>query len=207
MRRSLLGLLTVLAAGSLLVMDGCQRDATLRVVSINSGKTLRSDLSDFYRYTIKEDDDIEVITLYQVMPDSVEVVLQYVEIGAGMPTWTPYEALINQATVKFTSKNLTDEPPPYEDAKVTLTQACVADAEGKKMTTFYMTLISAAWKQKVFGDFIDEDDPEYMDIIDLADATVTFFGYDSVADREVKAVGKFQIEVGNFYDDPTRFGR
>ena len=207
MRRSLLGLLTVLAAGSLLVMAGCQRDATLRVVSINNGKTLRSDLSDFYQYTITEDDDVEVITLSQVMPDSVEVVLQYVEIGAGMPTWTPYEALIRQATIRFASKNLTDESPPYEDAKITLSQSCVADASGKTITTFYMTPISAAWKQKVFGDFIDEDDPEYMDIIDLADATVTFSGYDSVANREVRGAGKFQIEVGNFYDDPSRFGR
>ncbi|MBN2464426.1 hypothetical protein JXD38_02210 [candidate division WOR-3 bacterium] len=207
MRRSLLGLLTVLAAGSLLVMAGCQRDATLRVVSINNGNALRSDLSDFYQYSITEDDETEVITLYQVMPDSLKVELQYVEIGAGLPTWTPYEALISEVTVKFTSKNLTDDPPPYEEVRISLSQSCVADASGKTITTFYMTPISAAWKQKVFVDFIDEDDPYYTDIIDLAEARITFSGYDSVAGRSVRAVGTVPVEFGNFFDDPSRFGK
>jgi hypothetical protein len=204
MRRSLLGLLTVVAIGSLLVTAGCERSGTLRVVSINHGNMLNVDLSDFYAYMTPDSD---YVVLYQVTSDSVEVVLQYVEIGAGLPTWTPYEALINQATVKFTSKNLTDEPPPYEDVKVTLAQSCVADPTGKTKTTFYMTPISAAWKEKVFADFTNEDDPEYTDIVDLADAKITFSGYDSVANRPVQAVGTFPVEFGNFYDDPSRFGR
>jgi hypothetical protein len=204
MRRSLLGLLTLVAIGSLLVMAGCERSGTLRVVSINNGNMLHVDIADFYQYMTP---DSEFVTLYQVTSDSVKVELEYVEIGAGLPTWTPYEALINQATVKFTSKNLTDEPPVYEDVKVTLAQACQADASGKKKTTFYMTLIPGAWKQKVFGDFIVDDDPEFIDIIDLADAKITFSGYDSVANREVKAVGTLPVEFGNLYDDPRRFGK
>jgi hypothetical protein len=204
MRRSLLGLLTVVAIAGMLVMAGCERSGTLRVMSINNGNTLRADLADYYEYLTP---DSELIVLYQVPPDSVKVELQYVEIGAGLPTWTPYEALISQATVKFTSKGLTDEPPVYEDVKVTLAQSCVADANGKNTTTFYMTPISSAWKQKIFADYIVDDDPEYLDIVDIADAKITFSGYDSVAGRKVEAVGTFPVEFGNFYDDPSRFGR
>ncbi len=204
MRRTLFGLLTVVAVAGLLVMAGCERTGTLRVVSINNGNTLRVDLADFYQYMTPDSD---FVTLYQITPDSVKVELQYVEIGAGLPTWTPYEALINQATVKFTSKNLTDEPPPYEDVKIALSQSCVADRTGKTRTSFFMTPISAAWKQKVFVDFIDTEDPEFIDIVDLADAKITFSGYDSVANRAVQAVGTLPVEFGNFYDDPSRFGR
>jgi len=209
MRRSLLGLLTVLAAGSLLVMAGCQRDATLRVASINNGNTLRSDLSDFYQYSITEDDETEVIILYQVMPDSLKVELQYVEIGAGLPTWTPYEAIINKATVKFKSRLTMDEPPPYKDAVAVLEQHVPSDPAGKKTTSFYFTPITAVWKQQVFGEagVIEEDDPYFTDLIDLADATVTFTGYDPVSNRDVSATGTLQVEFGNLYDDPSRFGR
>jgi hypothetical protein len=28
-----------------------------------------------------------------------------------------------------------------------------------------------------------------------------------VADRDLEATGTFQVEFGNFYDDPTRFGK
>lgn len=205
MRRSLLGLLTVVAIGSLLVVAGCERSGTLRVVSLNDGNALRVDLSDFSRYF--DVDDSIYYPIYAVTSDSIKVVLQYVEIGAGLPTYTPYQAQINRATVRFTSKGYTDEPPVYDVVNVVLTQSCVADASGKNKTMFYMTPISAAWKQKVFADFINDDDPQYIDIVDLADARIEFSGYDSVANREVKAQGALPVEFGNFYDDPTRFGK
>jgi hypothetical protein len=140
------------------------------------------------------------------MPESVEVVLKYVEIGAGLPTVTPYEALINQATVNFKTKNLTDNEVPYENVTLKTAQACVADIDGKTKTTFYLTAIPAAWKEKVFDEFLATESDE-LNIVDFADATVTFSGYDSVAGREVRAVGTFPVEFGNFYDDPRRFGK
>jgi len=204
MRRSLLGLLTLVAIAGL-VTTSCQREATLRVTSINGGSILRSDLSDFFVYFDKVDS--ENITLFQVNADSVKVELQYVEIGAGLPTWTPYEALINKATVTFKSKLATDQPPPYQTVTIPLTQSVVADATGKTKTTFWLTVLPSAWKTVVFADFRSEDDPNQLDIVDDAEATITLSGYDSVANRTVQAAGLLQVEFGNLYDDSTRFGR
>jgi hypothetical protein len=204
MRRSLLGLLTVVAMAGLLLTASCERANVLRVVSINKGNSLRVDIADFFQYFDKIDSDY--VTLYQYMPESVEVVLQYVEIGAGLPTWTPYQACVNKASITFRS-NMPggDEPPVYNKVTIPLNQAVMADAAGKTTTTFFMTCIPAVWKQTTFVDFFLEP-PDY-DIVDLADATFTFTGYDSLANRDVRAVGTLQVEFGNFYDDLSRFGK
>jgi hypothetical protein len=204
MRRSLLGLLTLIAIAGL-VTTSCQREATLRVISINGGNTLRSDLTDYYVYFDKVDSS-DVI-LQQTNSDSVKVELQYVEMGAGLPTWTPYLAMLNQATVTFKSKLTTDQPPTYQKVIIPLTMTVPADASGKTKISFWITAIPAEWKSLVFADYASSEDPNQIDIIDLAEATLTFSGYDSVANREVKAAGTFAVEFGNFYDDPTRFGK
>jgi hypothetical protein len=209
MRRSLFGLLTVVAIAGLLLVPGCQvfqQSGTLNVLSINGGNTLRVDLLDYYKYFNK--DDSEWVTLVQVNPDSVKVELQYAEIGAGLPTWRPYEALLKQVTVHFTSQHLTDNEVSYQDAKVQLAEAVPSDPAGKKITSLWITPISATWLATVFADYLGpEDDPDYIDLIDVADAKFTFSGYDSVADRDVSAASTIQVEFGNFYDDPTRFGK
>jgi hypothetical protein len=199
-----------------LLAPGCQvfrTEGSLRVVSINAGNMLHSDLVDFYVYWVKEDSAWD--TIWQVPGDSVKVEMQYIEIGAGLPTTTPYEALVTQATVTFTSKIPGDpnaEPVPYGKSGVPIPLAVVvpSDPSGKKITTFWMTPITEAWKEKIFGaeggDFMVES-PYELNTVDLAEAKVTFTGYDSVANREVEAVGTFQVEFGNFWDDPTRFGR
>jgi len=210
MRRLLYGLVIVVAIVGPLFTAGCERSATLRIVSINDGSPLRSDVVDYYMYFDKEDSSW--VTIYQFMPDSVKVELQYVEIGAGLPTWTPYEAIIQQATIDFQSKQQLpgEETPEYQKVTVPLDVSVVADATGKKTTTFYFTAVPGSWKQKVLQDYVPGDDPTSpyeTDIIDLADATLKFSGYDSVANRNVSASAKFQIEFGNLYDDPSRFGR
>ncbi len=208
MRRSQFGLLIVIAVAGLLVAPGCQviePIGSLTVVSINSGNTLRSDLNDFSRYFDTEDS--AYIYFYQIMPDSTKVEMAYAEIGAGLPTWATPEAVVTQASVKFTSKNISGEAIPYEVAKIGLREVIPSDPSRKKITTFWMTPISASWKQKVFADFINEDDYNYVDIVDIADATITFTGRDEVINRDVSASGTFQVEFGNFYDDPTRFGK
>ena len=119
MRRSLFGLLTVVAAAGLLLVAGCQvfePVGSLRVVSINGGNALRSDIVDFMLYFDKVDS--EFVVLYQYMPDSVPVVLQYVEIGPGLPTWTPYVADINKVVIKYrvrskTAPNTQVRPPGW----------------------------------------------------------------------------------------------
>jgi hypothetical protein len=210
MRRSLFRLLTVVAVGGLLG-PGCQiiqPTGALRVLSINGGSTLRSDLNDFYVYFNKEDSVYD--TIWQIPSDSVKVELQYVEIGAGLPTSTPFEAQVSQATVTITSKVPNDpgDVPQYQKVTVPLAVDVPSDPTGKKITTFWMTAIPSSWKQLVFLDagFIMES-PYDLNNVDLATAVVKFTGHDPVADRDLEATGTFQVEFGNFYDDPTRFGK
>jgi len=212
MRRSLFRLLTVVAVAGLLA-PGCQvlePTPALRILSINGGSTLSSDLSDFMQVFNKEDSVWE--TFYQVPSDSMKVELQYVEIGAGLPTVTPYEAIINEVTItKFNSSLPPDDAPTYTTATLDLNQHVSSDPAGKKTTTFWITPFSSWWKEKVFGadgaGLINEDEPTTIEVIDLVTATLTFKGYDPVADRDVEASGEFQVQFGNLYDDPSRFGK
>ena len=204
MRRSLFGLLTVVAIAGLLLVAGCEvfeQSGTLRVVSINSGNTLRSDIADFMVYFDK--DDSEYVMVWQHMPDSVEFVLQYVEIGPGLPTWTPYVAHISKAVISY--RGTSEDAPVYAPATIPLTQTVMSDPAAKQTTTFYMEVLTASFKYTFWEEWM-QDPPDY-DIFDLIDATATFSGYDTVANREVKAAGKFQIQVGNLYDDLNRFGQ
>lgn len=209
MRRSLLGLLTVAAIGGLLLTTGCevfQQDPTLRVASINRGKTLRADIADYMQYMTPDSD---FVSIYQFMPETVEVILQYIEIGAGLPTWTPYVATLTDAKIKYSSTN-TEDPFEYVQATATipLRQTVNVDATGKSTTAFNMTVMSAAFKQTNYEGNVQDPPPDgEYDVVDIVKATVTFSGYDSVADRPVKAAGDFSIEVGNFYDDLNRFGQ
>jgi hypothetical protein len=206
MRRSLFGLLTLVAIAGLLLTTSCQRAATLRVVSINHGMTLRSDIADFMNYFDRVDSE-EVVT-YQAMPDSVEVELQYVEIGAGLPTWTPYEALLNQAKITYVGTTEAGiDYSTYATTVVPLTQAILADPTASKTTKLYLTAVSGSMKDAVFGDQVLPPGDGGYNIIDLVTATITFAGYDSVANQKVQAAGKLQIEFGNFYDDTTKFGK
>ena len=203
MRRSLFGLLTLVAIAGLLFTTSCQRAATLRVVSINNGTTLRSDIADYVTYVNK---DSEEIIMYQAEPDSVPVELQYVQIGAGLPTWTPYEALINKATIKYVgSTEAGIDYSTYATVVYPLTEYVSADPTATKTTKFWLTAVSGTMKDAVFSGSVTEP-PEY-NLIDLVTATVTFAGYDSVANQTVQAKGQFQIEFGNFYDDTTKFGK
>jgi hypothetical protein len=204
MRRSLFGLLTVVAVAGLISMTGCERSGTLRVVSINEGNQLRSDIADFLVYFDKLDSDW--VSTYQFMPDSVQVVMQYVEIGPGLPTWTPYVANINKALIDY--KGTSEDAPTYTNATINLSQTVPSDPTGKKTTAFYMNAVTGTFKQTWWEEFLQEPPPNGdYDIIDLVNVTVTFTAYDSVANRELKAVGKFQMEVGNLYDDLGRFGQ
>jgi hypothetical protein len=201
MRRSLFGLLTVVAIAALFVMTGCERDSTLRVASVNSGNSLQSDLADFFKYFDKEDS--EWVTVTQSPPDSVEIQLEYVEIGAGLPTWTPFEAVINRATITYTSKST--PPKTYDNAVVPMTAHVIADQTNKKTTKFWMTVASSTWKNKYYPS--DNYDETQVELVDIVEASIKFSGWDASALRTVEATGKLQIEFGNFYDDPSKFGK
>ena len=197
MRCSLLGLLTLVAVAGLLLVAGCeffQQDSVLRVASINRGVALKSDVAD---YGLMPSDDPEDPPYYEsggALMDTVEVALQYLETGAGLPTWTPYEAVINKATVTY--RSLLDPEIVYDPAVIPLTQYVMADHTNKKITKFFMTVATASWKMTYF----EGEEPPFFEPLDLVEATIKFSGWDSVAVRNVEATGKLTIEFGNFPD-------
>jgi len=199
MRRSLLGLVTLVAAASLLLVTGCelfQQSSVLRVASINRGVALKSDIADFAVWTDPEDPEAEPQYTYAIMADSAEIQMQYVEIGAGLPTWTPYEAIINKAEVRY--KSQVDPEMVYDPAVIPMTQYVMADHTNKKITKFYATVVPAVWKTTYFEGEVSYP-PDYG-TIDVVEATVKFSGWDSVSLRTVEATGKLTIEFGNFPD-------
>jgi hypothetical protein len=200
MRRSLFGFLAVLMVAGILITAGCERANVLRVVNLNDGKALMVDIADFYRYFDKVDS--EWVTIYVHQPDTVLVELQYVDIGLGLPTWTPYQAIVNKVVISYKSAT---EGVVYDNVTMPMTQAVMADREGKKTVKFHATLVPAWWKEKFFGDDVIEP-PDY-DILDHVEATIKFTAIDSVSGREIVGTGKLGMEIGNFYDDEGTIGK
>ena len=203
MRRSLLGLLTVVAVAGLLIMAGCERSNVLRVVSVNHGRTLESDIADWGIWKDPQDPKSTPIPAYVIQADSAEIELQYVEVGAGLPTLTPFEAVINKATITYTSE--TNPDVTYDPVVVPMTTYIMSDPTGKKTTKFMTTVLPVSWKTQYFDGDVAEP-PDYG-ILDVVDATIKFAGWDSVSLRKVEATGMLQIEIGNFYDNEQSFGR
>jgi hypothetical protein len=206
MRRSLFGLLTVVAIAALLITTGCERDSVLRVAKVNGGHELFSDIADFGIWVdpTLPDSEQEPEVVYAFQADTTEIELQYVEIGAGLPVWTPFEAIIHRATISYASKYATP-PRTYVNAVVPMNQYVMSDRENKKTTKFTMVVVPLWWKMQAFGNDVSEP-PEY-DFVDVVDVTIKFSGWDSVSQRTVEATGKLMIEFANFIDDEEKFGK
>ncbi|MCX6843994.1 MAG: hypothetical protein NTX53_17155 [candidate division WOR-3 bacterium] len=203
MRRSLLGLLTVVAIAGLLIMSGCEQSSVLRVVQVNNGRTLEADVADWGIWKDPEDPGATPFLVYTIQADTAEIELEYVEVGPGLPTLTPFEAVINQSTITY--KSLLDPEITYKPVIIPLTTRVTSDPTGKKTTKFVTTVLPVWWKQEYFdGDVINPPD---FDLLDVVEATIKFAGWDSVSGRNVEATGVLLIEIGNFYDNEMTFGR
>ncbi|MFO7675545.1 MAG: hypothetical protein R6X12_04430 [bacterium] len=206
MRRFAFALSVFAIVAGLLLTTGCQRDRSFRIVTINKGAPLMSDLIDFGEITIREPgEDPETYTISEVPSDIVDIELQYVEIGLGLPTWTPYVASVEKATISYT--NLTTGEA-YDVAIVSMSASVESDPEGKKTATAKLNIAPGEWKDKVFGDEAQSDptDDDYGPVAQVR-ATVTVEGYDYVSNKRVKAVKDCDITFGNFWDEPTRLGQ
>ncbi len=200
MRSSLFGLLTVLALVSLAVMTGCERTQVLRVVTVNHGDLFDSDIADWWVYVEPVTKDTEQV--YSMFDDTVVVELQYVEVGPGLPTWTPYQAIVNKATISY---NSADPTITYDDATIPLTVSVKADQTGKSLTKFQLTIVPLWWKEKYFTD--DVSDPTSTGILDVVNTTIKITATDSISGKQVQATGNLQIEFADFADNPTTLGK
>jgi hypothetical protein len=196
----------LLAAVGLLFTTACERSHVLRVADINGGRDLMCDVVDWRFTTDPEDPTDTTWSWIFFADDTAEVEFQYVEIGAGLPTWTPFHATITTYTVKYTSLN--DPNIAYTDAVIPSSFSITADREGKKTSTLTLTLVPGWWKARTFGGRAeDEDAPEDGGIFDVLKGTVEFSAFDSVSGRDLTATGDFTATVGDLWDDISDYGQ
>lgn len=191
MRRSTI---FVLALGllALLLLPACQRENALRVVAVQS--PYYADLVD---YGIERDEEGEVSTIEVVPKDVVEAKFQYVEIGPGLPSWTPYQARIEKVTISFRRIGGDELYQPLPTITVPCRVTVPADPTGKKTVTGTFELFSSWYKEEYLAGY------DYL----ILEATLKFSGYDDASGNTIEAKATMEVSVSDFYDDPTRIGQ
>ncbi len=202
MRRTLFAL-AVFAAAALLLTACEQRSNVLRVANINDGIPVYADIADWYLYIHGDpaEPDSDWIAFFN--DDIADVEFQYVEIGAGLPTWTPYVATINSYTIWYRSS--ADTTVTYDSIVVPTTVVVPADREGKRTTKAKLMLVSGSWKQQFFRSRIGDEPNDGDGFNDILQARIKFSGYDSVANRKITARANATIRVADFWDSPSSY--
>jgi hypothetical protein len=205
MRRIALSLMALVAIAGLLLTTGCQRDNNLRIVAARPEGVLFGDLSDFATYRDPTDPEAEPELVYVIPGDMAELDLQYVEIGLGLPTWTPYQARLEQATITYRSAG---EPDEWEGTYITygLRVTVEADREGGKIVTATIPVITAEWKEFYFGGEAG-DDPSELGGVATVIAEIKLEGVDDASGEPVECETAMTIELGNWWDDISRIGQ
>ncbi|MEO0070257.1 MAG: hypothetical protein ABIK18_05650 [candidate division WOR-3 bacterium] len=201
MRRSFLALFVSLG---ILLSLSCSRENTLQIVSVNDGKAIFSDLTDFGLYRDPTDPEAEPMFFTAIQEDVIPIELCYREIGLGLPTWRPYVAHINKVRVTFTGV-MGDFPDELPSVETRVNILVPSDPSGKKTVKSYITLLPAYWKGEVFGSTAAE--PIDLEPIALLKAKVTLQGVDEVTGQDISAETEVLVSVGEFWDDESRIGQ
>jgi hypothetical protein len=208
MRRAVLGLLSFVAVFALLTTLSCQRSNSLRIVSVNADKTsgiVYCDLGDYGVFRDPTDPEAEPEWIVAIGDELAEVELQYVEIGPGLPTWTPYQAHISKCKVKYTFV-AGEDPGPIPDVNLPVKMTVMSDPTGEKTATGIINVLPAVWKEEYWGSPPGEPETDPTELTILR-ATITLEGTDDATGKAVRAVNDVQLKVGNFWDDPSRIGQ
>jgi len=201
LRRNIFVLSALLVCLGLLV--SCSRENALLIVSVNEGKPVESDLTDFGVFKDPTDPEAEPEFVTVTPEDVIPIELRYTQIGVGLPTWRPYIAKITKATITFT-KVLGEAPEvlPKVESKVNI--SVISDPEGKKTTKGYITLIPALWKEEVFGG--GASDPTELSTDATLIAKIKLEGTDESTGEDLTAETTVLVNIGNLWDEPTRIG-
>ena len=208
MRRILLALLVFGAASVLLLTTtSCeQRTHVLRVANINNGLPVYDDIADWVLYNDPQipdsEEDFEYV--HFASDDTASIEFQYVEIGAGLPTWTPYYATMTTYTVYYRSAE--DTMITYDSLVMPMALSVPVDRTGGKTLKASVIVATASWTNRYFEGHLgtDPSDGDGFDTQILA--RMKFSGYDSVSNRKLEAWGNATIRVSDFWDDPSVFG-
>lgn len=205
MRRIVFGMLVSLAVLALALVAGCQRDNALRIVAITPQGATFGDITDFSTWTDPEDPEPEPELIAFTTSDIVEIELQYVEIGLGLPTWTPYQAHIKRIDISY--RDMSSVPPKVlEPQKVTINTDIVvpADVKGIKTSKATFPIVTGGWKEKnleVAGD------PTETGGDVTVKATIKISGTDDASGKQIEAQTDFTVNFSNRWDDPSRIGQ
>jgi hypothetical protein len=171
---------------------------------MNGGMAVFSDLEDWGSYV--PEGESEKVYWYVIPQDTALFEFQYVEVGAGLPTWTPYHVTMHKYTISYQSQ--WDSAQHYDSTiNIPMTLSVPVDREGKKTVETVLLVAESWWKDAYFGETAPDDPYEAGGIEDLIDATLKFTGWDSVSNRVVEATSKTQILVGHLWDDPDNIGK
>ncbi|MBM3321881.1 hypothetical protein FJY69_00130 [candidate division WOR-3 bacterium] len=208
MPRVVFGISLVAALAGVLLSCSCaEREDVLRVVSINGGMPVYCDIADWSVWndpTIPDSEE-ELSYFVGMADDTCRFEFQYVEIGAGLPTWTPFHAEIKEYTVSYTT--LIGSGNSYDDLFVPLTITIPVEQELPKATEVTLVVTQSWWKSKYFADDIGDDPTENSGMLDAVQADFEFTAIDSVSGRRVKAQGVAELKFADFWDDPDRLGQ
>uniref|UniRef100_A0A7C4CBY5 Uncharacterized protein n=1 Tax=candidate division WOR-3 bacterium TaxID=2052148 RepID=A0A7C4CBY5_UNCW3 len=209
MRRTVVGLLSVAAAFAIIFSLSCQRtndldEKALRIVSVNKGEPVRVDLADFGVYRDPEDPEAEPVLFAVTSEKVVDIELQYVEIGVGMPTWTPYQASIRQFEITYRWVMGEEANSPPDRVRLPMRAAVVSDPSGDKTTTARLTIAPTAW-QTTFFDI--PDDPFEGSDPAVYSATIKVSGYDDASGMSLEAKTDVEVSIANYWDDISRIGQ
>jgi|WetSurMetagenome_2_1015567.scaffolds.fasta_scaffold313826_1 hypothetical protein len=209
MRRILLALLVFGAASVLLLTTtSCeQRTHVLRVANVNQGLPVYDDIADWYLYNDPQipdsEEDFEYLHFFG--DDTASVEFQYVEIGAGLPTWTPYHVTMTGYTVWY--RDASDTTVSYDSTVMPMTLSIPVDREGKKTVSAKLVVATADWTARFFASHIGDNPTDGDDFSTEIQARMKFSGFDSVSNRKLEAWGNATIRVSDFWDDPSTAGR
>jgi hypothetical protein len=206
MRRTLFALAVFAAAALLVTATSCtQRSHVLRVVDINKGMRIMSDIADWYLYNDPQipdsEEDFQYITFFD--DESASVEFQYVEVGAGLPTWSPFQATIYTYTIWYSEA--ADTAVKYDSIVVPTTVSVMADPAGKKTATAYLKIVDADWKRRLFGGHIGDAPDDGDGFTATLLAKMRFIAYDSIANRTDTTWANTTVDVSDFWDDPSSF--
>lgn len=210
MRRAVSGLLTFVALLALVPMLSCfqlqlgENDNPLRIMSVNGDGIVMADIGDYGIFRDPTDPEGEPEWVSGCNDVIVPVVMQYVEIGSGYQTWTPYVAKITKARIKYTY--VSGENVELPDVNLPVNFSIKSDPSGQKTFTGNVNVMPAIWLIEHFGG-PGGSPPEDITELSVYRATLTLEGVDESSGKALRAVADIQINVGDYWDDPSRLGQ
>ncbi|MBS4016067.1 MAG: hypothetical protein KGZ86_06515 [Candidatus Latescibacteria bacterium] len=177
---------------------------SLRIMKINDNQPLEVDIADWAVIPDPEDPE-DSMSVYFVKDWIIPIEVSYVETGLGLPTYpTTYTARITDYRVSFRHQTI----PSWIFSTVSSGTNMVipADAGGRTTVSAHIKVIPGDWIQTHFQELLASSTPNTVSC-GVLKATLILSGYEELTREPVVDTAFFTIDIGDYYDDPFRFGQ